>query len=680
MNKERVIVESVKGISELKINELDFSDLVMKKVISIYGANGAGKSSLKEAISKEKPSPNWNGERTQKVDPLIIKTQTNLAVFDEQLVKLVRGVNKGSPIVFLNKNVGSLFELLSDRESSITSASQQVPNFNELLKIEKSFFENGVETLKKSLENLEQIKDILSKAYKLTQYETINAINAQFSQKLSHVCGLLYNSNSFGYDQNTENMHSPILSGVLKIMNTELKKKELSAESVNNVANGIKDLLELFDCVFEIQQNFGYKKPENETRRAKQTIMKIAMLNYNLKYPFFNSLFSITDEQVTKFEEIWARNSLLVDYVVKRANEFLEVYNLDYDVELNKTTLAALKNNKTNFGLRHKTSNISLSVDEIEDSVSFGELNIISLSLFIASILSRREDGQDISIIFDDPVSSYDLNRIHISLNIINNWLLQKKWLKQIFFISHEKYFIKLTKRLLPDETAVFTLMKGDVSKLIRRDSVSSDLDFVSEISKNHQVHILTRAVALRQLIEIKGVIGESKDLHKLSLLSDIVHYRIEKLKDAHANVFGISLEELKTKTSEEPNWDIPENMMALRSWLSRLGINIESMREVTKGYGISIENPLTEEQIVISQLASLELVLDGISHFNEATKLNHDISRLEETIDVLFANRKKILELVRKVKNDYDELSNKDSENEVVIVAQDPKEGSYVF
>ena len=117
-----IIVKNVKGIKKLEIVNQDFNSLTNNKIHGIYGANGTGKSSLKDAIALKKKPTNWNLKAKEQYVNSEIDFSSNpnlLAIFDERITHLIRYNNSQTKINLFGTSINSLYQLLLNKEDEI---------------------------------------------------------------------------------------------------------------------------------------------------------------------------------------------------------------------------------------------------------------------------------------------------------------------------------------------------------------------------------------------------------------------------------------------------------------------------------------------------------------------------------------------------------------------------------
>ena len=166
-----------------------------------------------------------------------------------------------------------------------------------------------------------------------------------------------------------------------------------------------------------------------------------------------------------------------------------------------------------------------------EDSLSFGELNALSLMLFSVQAINGDYD----LIILDDPVSSFDDNKkyaiIHQLFHNRNNSLRGKTVLMFTHDFSPLIDFIQL-KKPAGDITVAHYVYNNQgflKEKEITKDKIVNNFQTLKSIAENKEYNILKRIVALRNYLELTGL--KTNEVDAYSILSSILHIK-ERPKD----------------------------------------------------------------------------------------------------------------------------------------------------
>ncbi|MCW3103389.1 MAG: Wobble nucleotide-excising tRNase [Bacteroidetes bacterium] len=106
-------------------------------------------------------------------------------------------------------------------------------------------------------------------------------------------------------------------------------------------------------------------------------------------------------------------------------------------------------------------------------NLSEGEKSAISLVYFINKLKEKETKIQDLIVVFDDPMSSFDSNHLFAASSYIMN---NCKVAKQLFILTHNFWFYKLIRdwchKEFRKETEIYCLKKG---KIVKADSTLID-------------------------------------------------------------------------------------------------------------------------------------------------------------------------------------------------------------
>ena len=346
-----IIVKNVKGIKELKIVDKDFDSLIKNKIHGIYGANGTGKSSLKEAISLINKPENWNLKTKEQYVNKNINFSSNLdllAIFDERITQLIRYNNSSTKINLFGSSINSLYQLLLDKENEI----KQQDTTGIITDIERN-----LHVVSKELDFIKEknifvdLKNIIMKIKLndptdlLIQHHIVKLIIDMLNGSI------LISSNTghirFRADNGVSNIRNSKMKNLQNIVNTLNKEVQLSDEFIKEIeklkALSIKELENIISFIKSfhfIVKDFGYTNLENDNIYNNFTSnleligiygdTKTNTALQNIKTYFTNEKNRIVflDISNTLFERV-EKNKLVT-------NTLLESYNLNYSLELKK--------------------------------------------------------------------------------------------------------------------------------------------------------------------------------------------------------------------------------------------------------------------------------------------------------------------------------------------------------
>lgn len=214
----------------------------------------------------------------------------------------------------------------------------------------------------------------------------------------------------------------------------------------------------------------------------------------------------------------------------KFINDFLKISGIPYVIDV-KT----ISDTKSFSVLMPK--DVDLELKKPKESLSYGELNAISLVLFSVEAIQKNID----LIILDDPVSSYDNNK---KFAIFHH--LFKKSKTPNF---HNKTVIMFTHDLTPIIDFVYTgIPCGDYAK-------ASFLEIVNGIIKE------TEITKDQIKCSLKYELGEAKDKAK-NIISRIIHYRkyLELNDDVEDGKYDVVSSFLHTSCT--PQWKNEDSIL----------------------------------------------------------------------------------------------------------------------
>jgi wobble nucleotide-excising tRNase len=145
---------------------------------------------------------------------------------------------------------------------------------------------------------------------------------------------------------------------------------------------------------------------------------------------------SITKEISLKEKQLDALAESFGEKYLQKINEYLKYFNPNIQLtKLNKRGRQFVYYLKVmNYDVRSDSGSISL-----KHILSEGDKNSLALSFFMAR-LSLKSDLDKTIIIFDDPISSFDNSRRHVTINLLNN--ISRK-ANQFILLSHDLNFAK---------------------------------------------------------------------------------------------------------------------------------------------------------------------------------------------------------------------------------------------
>lgn len=129
------------------------------------------------------------------------------------------------------------------------------------------------------------------------------------------------------------------------------------------------------------------------------------------------------------------QSTFLDEFFLQMNTIYTQLGNSDITLELKTDE----RGNKKIFFIRIKFKGHELKEGDISELMSESERRSLSLAIFLTKVM-QNQNKEDIIIVLDDPVVSYDDNRVGNTINLILT--LHDKF-RQVIVLSHYKYFVK---------------------------------------------------------------------------------------------------------------------------------------------------------------------------------------------------------------------------------------------
>lgn len=203
----------------------------------------------------------------------------------------------------------------------------------------------------------------------------------------------------------------------------------------------------------------------------------------------------------------------LRDYV----NDFLDLSGIPYEIE---TIIKSENVCQTIL----KPKNSTEAVIEPQKTLSYGELNALSLVLFSVEAVNRAFD----LIILDDPVSSFDENKKYaLMYHLFSSKTPENLRGKTVLLFTHDfTPIIDFIYNGLPtrgESTASYLLNNsGNINEIkIEKNDIISCIKNEETYARNTEKHIIGRVVHLRNYMDIIKM----NDSTEYSILSSLLHF-----------------------------------------------------------------------------------------------------------------------------------------------------------
>lgn len=234
-------------------------------------------------------------------------------------------------------------------------------------------------------------------------------------------------------------------------------------QDISNIKNEIAQLDEEIG-VLKISQARIEQDGDCETYLAKQKEIE-----------------EISTEMTQKHQELQERQS---DYLAKYYKEINHIFERigSYDFELEKKS--TMKGNMPVYSLGVKFRKTDIEKGEIETVFSESDRRALAFAVFWAKIkLKPDEERRRTIAILDDPVTSFDENRIRSTLALIQGAAQQ---LSQIIIATHYKDFVKRYCMINGEKTQIIELRKENINTTMHSQKCTyfTESEYVQQYNK----------------------------------------------------------------------------------------------------------------------------------------------------------------------------------------------------
>lgn len=311
-------------------------------------------------------------------------------------------------------------------------------------------------------------------------YSKVNSVlekNAElFSNDTKTKMNEIINNN---VDESEKIYFLSVYSKVVALFNLVSKNQEYTFNDLKKVDN-VKDLLESRQIDIDVYKDI----------LSDNVILEVERLNSKIQ------------EAIKKSTELSKELGILKSKMksntrdnLSNINDFLTIAGIEYEL--------VVSTDEEHILLSPKKYNINVQPDKV---LSYGEMNAFALALFTCEVRKLN----DVLIILDDPISSYDANK---KFAILDYLFTGKKNLqhKTVLMLTHElEPIIHIYKvdggRRIPEYVNAMFLEnnKGYLTeKVINTEQINSIINVTREIVSNANLSILSRCIHLRKLLEL---------------------------------------------------------------------------------------------------------------------------------------------------------------------------------
>lgn len=234
-----------------------------------------------------------------------------------------------------------------------------------------------------------------------------------------------------------ESLVLPDSSELTNFISSYFSKLELLKDSVKTIRDSIKEFKDSYHDIKEIQSRIEQLDIEIDT--LKTNIARVEQDEECKSYRAAKRELKTIGERISTNEEILSQNqSQYLEKFYKKINYHFQRFGSEH------FTLERETNNRGYqpvYYLRVKYRDVEIDESNFKNVFSESDKRALALSVFWAKISLLDEDQKSKAIIvLDDPITSFDDNRIRLSLNIIKEALLS---IRQILILTHYTHFIR---------------------------------------------------------------------------------------------------------------------------------------------------------------------------------------------------------------------------------------------
>lgn len=386
---------------------------------------------------------------------------------------------------------------------------------NYILNIEKTFNDNLVELEKSTFNNKAKIQDILSKILKYKEFHKEKAFQEKITELESKIDLVLEDKLNLAIRE--------IIKSVKLKIEEKLKKPYMQVEEIDfiNLSANIQSYTSVLDeikaIIDELETSVTlFKKQYENTQEIQNKIsslgslihelnMKISRIEQNqecLEYQNINSQIQALDVEIPQLEtELATEQNEYLDTYFTKINELFRKFGSN-NFTLEKST--SNRGHNPIYFLEVKFHGEKISDEDFKTVFSESDRRALALAVFIAKIeLKSSDEKAKTIVILDDPVTSFDDNRIINSIDIFKELLNS---LGQIIVLTHYSNFLKTFFERTKD---------GSINtKFLKIEKALSSSKFSTESKENFTDTIYEK--------KFKKIIGFINGEHSESIQSDL--------------------------------------------------------------------------------------------------------------------------------------------------------------
>lgn len=582
------LAENQKVFKQLNIDDTLWNDIKKddNKVLIVYGSNGRGKSTIKDLFQKENLEKKFGCESENQSNTLYnVFGNNKFLVFDEKFVdqfvyfnnslqqnsmKIIMKTDYINELYNEKAHANDIVNMILDTTNKYLSV---IESFNSILNIKsntgtittakKRFATTFIEgNLPYKYDDLFEISDdnhrkwwyeglLIYKDNKLdscpwckTNIDSVNGdlkeqidsvdntkrIDAKlFSDKVEKVSNLSTIMNNTLVNEEVKNIISQLISEINVSVDQNVEEKILAdMESLyslltndNEIFDEIKAKVKILDNILEMQDidlinNIAKLKFFSITEEISELSNN---LDYFIKYN--KDIINGIKDSNKKLYEIIKSDEIDINNIIKSLG-------LKYCIEIEIDPIVSSGINENEKYMYLKSLNGNDVSQNIGNVLSFGEKSTLAFAIFIEQI--RNSTDENTIIIFDDPISSYDIFRRYTSLGIIQT--ITALQYKKIVILTHESNFLTSIvsnyEHLTNVKCTILTeLNESEIEiKELHRQYDSEVNVYKDMLNFSSNFHISQRIVALRQLHDLYQYITGNGKKELYDYICKLVHFR----------------------------------------------------------------------------------------------------------------------------------------------------------
>ena len=582
------LAENQKVFKQLNIDDNLWNDIKKddNKVLIVYGSNGRGKSTIKDLFQKENLEKKFGCESENQSNTLYnVFGNNKFLVFDEKFVdqfvyfnnslqqnsmKIIMKTDYINELYNEKAHANDIVNMILDTTNKYLSV---IESFNSILNIKSNtgtittakkrfattfiegnlpykyddlfeisddnhrkwwyeglliYKDNKLDSCPWCKTNIDSVNEFLKK--QIDSVDNTKRIDAKlFSDKVEKVSNLSTIMNNTLVTEEVKNIISQLISEINVSVDQNVEKKILAdIESLysllandNEIFYEIKDKIKILDNILEIKDidlvnNIAKLKFFSLTE-------EISELGNNLDYfiEYNKDIINGIKESNKKLHEIIKSDEIDINNIIKSLG-------LKYYIKIESDPIVSSGINDNEKYMYLKSLNGNDVSQNIGNVLSFGEKSTLAFAIFIEQI--RNSTDKNTIIIFDDPISSYDIFRRYTSLGIIQT--ITALQYKKIVILTHESNFLTSIvsnyEHLTNVKCTILTeLNESEIEiKELHRQYDSEVNVYKDMLNFSSNIHISQRIVALRQLHDLYQYITGDGKKELYDYICKLVHFR----------------------------------------------------------------------------------------------------------------------------------------------------------